>query len=42
VANMAFEHNLNFIFEREQDRVNLILYQNDVKERREEFENGGL
>jgi hypothetical protein len=39
---MAFEHNLNFVFERELDRVNLILYQNDVKERSEEFESGGL
>jgi bifunctional enzyme CysN/CysC/sulfate adenylyltransferase subunit 1 len=42
VANMAFEHNLNFIFERELDRLNLILYQNDVKERHAEIENGGL
>jgi bifunctional enzyme CysN/CysC/sulfate adenylyltransferase subunit 1 len=42
VANMAFEHNLNFVFERELDRVNLILYQNNVKERHEEFESGGL
>ena len=38
VALMAFEHDLNFTFGREGDRVNLILYRNAKEQKREEFE----
>ncbi len=42
VALMAFEHNLNFVFGREKDRVNLILYRHGAEPKPAEFEHGGL
>lgn len=42
VALMAFEHNLNFVFARERDRVNVILYKYGAEPAPVEFERGGL
>ncbi|MEI8356301.1 MAG: elongation factor Tu, partial [Deltaproteobacteria bacterium] len=42
VALMAFEHNLNFVFTREMDRVNLILYKYGTEPNPFEFDGGGL
>jgi hypothetical protein len=39
---MAFEHNLNFVFGREKDRVNLILYRHGEEPKPADFEYGGL
>jgi sulfate adenylyltransferase subunit 1 len=42
VALMAFEHNLNFVFGRDKDRVNLILYKYGAEPNPGEFDRGGL
>ena len=42
VARMAYEHNLNFEFGRDQDRVNLILYKQGPEPAPQAFEQGGL
>jgi sulfate adenylyltransferase subunit 1 len=42
VAVMAFEHNFNFVFGREKDRVNLILYRHGAEPNPGDFEYGGL
>ena len=42
VGLMAFEHNLNFLFGRDGDRVNLILYKYGAEPIPGEFEFGGL
>ena len=42
VALMAFEHNLNFVFGRDRDKVNLILYKYGAEPHPVEFDCGGL
>ena len=42
VALMAYEHNLNFEFGREQDRVNVILYRDCSEPVPQELDGGGL
>jgi sulfate adenylyltransferase subunit 1 len=42
VALMAFEHNLNFLFTRNRDRVNLVLYKYGAEPVPAEFDFGGL
>lgn len=42
VALMAYEHNLNFVFGRDRDRVNLILYRYGAEPAPAEFDAGGL
>jgi hypothetical protein len=39
---MAFEHDLNFVFTRNRDRVNLILYKYGEEPSPVDFEFGGL
>ena len=42
VALMAFEHNLSFLFSRDEDRVNLVLYKFGAGPGPAEFDQGGL
>jgi sulfate adenylyltransferase subunit 1 len=42
VALMAFEHNLNFVFGRDKDRVSLILYKYGAEPNPGKFDCGGL
>jgi len=42
VALMAYEHSLNFVFNRDRDRVNLILYKHGPEPAPCELEGGGL
>jgi bifunctional enzyme CysN/CysC/sulfate adenylyltransferase subunit 1 len=42
VALMAFEHNINFLFSRNADKVNLILYKYGAEPNPAEFDHGGL
>jgi hypothetical protein len=42
VALMAFEHNLNFLFSRNADKVSLILYKYGAEPNPVEFDHGGL